>query len=409
MKKVIEQHFDDAGEDLSGLGEDIYYMMFTSDEDDDTSGGYDAIDLPILIMTTYVIRGTGATNGLGRPSLQAFIASDMTELGLLATADRQLERHDDIFEVCGGAERLTTVAIHRHVQSGPNRDRTSCCDFTTEKEQQARWSYVSDYKHETAILQPPCTPFGPLCHFDYTNNYDDWKTSYDQRAPVARLRGHIAFHQLSTGFDYPAEQHVPSQPFIEPPWPIVAAHPDNHIQIMHRCRTGQADKYGRLQAKGREDVHLVFPVTTGNGGNPGTGTGGWSATARPADPWHGQHPAFQAPQQVGPHTAWNSYQPAGQYAFPEIKDGEGTDTETSYDPGKEQIDMLDILALPHGGSSAASSSSGLAAADAAATVEPPESEWRARKGWLDQRMQWLTWCDTRNMAADCMTPKARHK
>ena len=98
MKKVIEQHFDDAGEDLSGLGEDIYYMMFTSDEDDDTSGGYDAIDLPILIMTTYVIRGTGATNGLGRPSLQAFIASDMTELRLLATADRQLERHDDIFE-----------------------------------------------------------------------------------------------------------------------------------------------------------------------------------------------------------------------------------------------------------------------------------------------------------------------
>jgi len=121
-KKVpVEEHYDDLGDDLSGLGADVemhaqtyhvdLYEPDTSSDEEFVSG-----------MTTWYF--------LGRPkktlSQHQHSVADMDQL--LVLLSRQGEGMD-VCELCGGEGRTTQVAVRRRLHAGRNFDLVTGVDL----------------------------------------------------------------------------------------------------------------------------------------------------------------------------------------------------------------------------------------------------------------------------------------
>ena len=171
---------------------------------------------------------------------------------------------DDVFELCGGEHRTSVIAIRRHMKVCPKQwDLSAGCDLNDPSEIAALWQYLQNHRPLVAVLQPPCTPFGPWANFNAVTNAEAYQRSYRICAPIARLAGDIALFQLSVGNHYWIEQPYPSGLFYEKPWPLIQTHPSNLTRVFDRCMTGQVTVYGDLVRKRTQvwvsDIELANP------------------------------------------------------------------------------------------------------------------------------------------------------
>ena len=159
---------------------------------------------------------------------------------------------------------MGNLAINRKMRAGPNYDLVTGTNLLDSNEVAALWLYIKKGKPKIAVPEPPCTPLGSFGSCNKWAHYDSWLASYKECAPVGRLCGQIAIHQLQQDLDYRAEQPDPSTLFHEPPWPTVAAHPRNIGQIMNQCKTGQCNAMGELLQKRTQfwasDFELSYPL-----------------------------------------------------------------------------------------------------------------------------------------------------
>ena len=250
-KFVIEQHHDDCGESLAGLGiDEAYFCESDSDNvlsDDEATSCITTPDVDFTYLSCWSLHGTEHNVFCHQPQ-HVFIMSSVEEICLLASRTGGTWR-DDIVEVCGGEHRITTVAVRKRMHTGSRWDLCTGTDLTDPREAMHLKRYLATHKPRIVILQPPCTPFGPWANFNKSQHYSSWKESYDACAPVARLCGECAELQLSNNCDWLVEQPMPSQLFQEHPWPRLAMHPKTRQQIMDRCMTNQKNANGNFVRK----------------------------------------------------------------------------------------------------------------------------------------------------------------
>ena len=134
----MEDHYDDLGDNLSGLGGDLEYHMadvaIAPHEEDDST---DRIDEECIQgMLTWWFRGEVS---LPQCPPDTMIAGNLEQLmTLLAEAGPGL----DMCELCGGEARATTVAVRRRLKTGKNFDLVTHVDLNDPTAQRQVQRYI---------------------------------------------------------------------------------------------------------------------------------------------------------------------------------------------------------------------------------------------------------------------------
>ena len=104
-----------------------------------------------------------------RPPPQVMQASSMEELVVILTT---LSPGIDVMEICGGAARVSQVAVRRRLTTGLNADLVTGTDLNEPREQVSTMKYVRVNKPLVVTMAPTCAPFGPWCHYNKMCHYE---------------------------------------------------------------------------------------------------------------------------------------------------------------------------------------------------------------------------------------------
>jgi len=240
--KVVQDHHDDCGEDLSSLGvsdQDPEYIDFVYDPDGDTLD--DDVGLPGLVdsLDSFMFFGPCPELHLYLDALNTVVVSDTSEfLAVLHVRSQNKGRYCDIAEICGGEGRTTQLASRRHFTTGPNFDLVTQCDLSNRKDAAEAFSYFENHTVLVVVMAPCCDCFGPLSHLNWDLNYDTMCEKYRNGGAVARFCGRVARLQLEKGYEFLCEQPHPSDLFLEGEWPHVFTYETVEQVRYDRCTCG---------------------------------------------------------------------------------------------------------------------------------------------------------------------------
>ena len=139
-KKVYDQHFDDCGNDWSGLGKDHLWIDGFADDDE-----YDDYDLVVYDydytdhFDTYWFGGLSGIRDSVPVAMRRygdvhlFASTTALEIFVSRTEDAEV----DVCEIAGGAARTSTILARCRVKIGKNYDLIAGSDMTNADEQKA--------------------------------------------------------------------------------------------------------------------------------------------------------------------------------------------------------------------------------------------------------------------------------
>ena len=246
----VEEHYDDCGTDLSGLGDHVALLAdddlgwSSSSEDEETRH----FNLPWNWLCGWVGSATRY------PTLnESFAALDQKPAGL------------DIVELCGGEARSSYIAIRRGFAAGDNFDIICNCDLNNPKNQELVMNYLVKHKPLVAIMAPTCTPYGPLSNLVRHVAPQAWQRGLNEARPHANFCGRVAQQMQLMKRYFLAEQPHPSRMWDEAEWRPAMQHPNTMKIVIHQCAAGQKTKHGHFAKKPTTFVsnsHLLLrPLT----------------------------------------------------------------------------------------------------------------------------------------------------
>jgi hypothetical protein len=205
-KKVVEQHQDDCGDDLSPLSlvsaettclMDHVCQLFYNPRIQ--CFGCDA-DEPQMFWTD---------SNSSLPSMcDVFHAR--------ATLD---EPGIDCMELFGGQGTTTYILSKFHgLRTGINFEMMCGVDLSKPADVQYLFAYIKRNKPKVVLLAPPCRGYSKWGHLNRKINYEAWVQGQKLSVPLARLSGDVAIEQFSNGRHFFVEQPHGSGLYQEPPW-----------------------------------------------------------------------------------------------------------------------------------------------------------------------------------------------
>ncbi len=237
QQKYVEEHYDDCGENLAGIGGLTSESHFA---DADSSGSdldfeeqlyFDndqlTEQLSLLFLSVPVVSPVDTVRAFRADGLDQFLAACNTK-----------QRCYDIAELCGGEGRTSVLAVRMKLQTGENFDMVTGTDLNSAIDQRNTRMYFEMYTVLVAVMAPMCTPFGPMGQFNEHKYPEGWTRSYNVAAPHGRFCGEIALLQMRKKLHWGREHPHPTTLDREPPWPEVIATPGVTKAIWDRCRTG---------------------------------------------------------------------------------------------------------------------------------------------------------------------------
>ena len=240
-KKVVEQHFDDCGEDLSSLR--LPAQSFLNEATSSSEGEEDEHfeSLVWQQMNAFVLWSMQGSETAGPPDLhpRSFLAVDWEEAEALLTSESHASYGVEIVEICGGAGVTSYMCMKRRLRAGHNWELVTGTDLTDPAVQRKVMDYLRLAKPLVIVMAPVCTPYGPLGNWNRTIHREAWESSYRRAAPLAAFCGRVAQHQLQHGLYYVAEQPYPSRLWQEQPWPQVRADDQSYRIVVHQCMLDQ--------------------------------------------------------------------------------------------------------------------------------------------------------------------------
>ena len=211
----VEDHHDDCGEDIRGLGD-------VPSDDDEVSGeitnaftyeGSDSEDETVR-RAFYLVQ-----DWHHRDADEGIRNEPTSNLSDLHQAFQTLYSHEagiDLVEVCGGEGRTGKIAIRRHFSTGENLDLRFGYDLNKPDQQEAVVEYIRRCKPLVLVMAPTCTPYGPWSNLNSIINPETYKASYRDASPHGRFCGRLAQIQIAEGRYYLVEQPHPSYLWEEP-------------------------------------------------------------------------------------------------------------------------------------------------------------------------------------------------
>ena len=210
-KKMIEDHYDDCGADISSL-----------------APGDDELGEASEVVSTAVMFTMNHKHAQEATSLaQAF-----------AFAQR---RHSqlDIVEICGGEARCSSIALRLNMFAGDNFDLKCHCDLNDPRNQKLVQAYIAANKPLVTLMSPVCTPYGPLSNLVRHVHPESWTQSLMQAQPHGRFCGKLALMLDQIGLYYLVEHPYPSRLWSEPEWKAVLKRQSTRQLVIHQCAAGQ--------------------------------------------------------------------------------------------------------------------------------------------------------------------------
>ena len=274
-KIPVEEHYDDCGQDLSGLGSEVTrdasdYLITTTPADyspfhtqlprphDESFCVYDLMNYydEASALAQYFFKGCEATDVDWLPRRANLRSSTCLQefIYFLRQADSSSFARDDLVELCRGAARVSVICARLKLKTGEDFDLITCYDLNSNQDQQGVWHYFHTRQPIVALMAPACEPFGPRSHYNKIIFPQTWEASYAQAAPHGRFCGEIGLFQCqrrrayNDGSCFGNEQPHPSDLYKEHPWPVVLQYPEVSLQPFDQCMTGQVGPSG-LPAK----------------------------------------------------------------------------------------------------------------------------------------------------------------
>jgi hypothetical protein len=231
--QVIEAGNDDCGDDISGLGADVFLLGFDYMEEDIDSSDDDEQ----LFITIYRDEGT-----VTQPIPHSINDHTTNVYSAVASLCYGTNGYVDLIELCGGPEgRISQVAFNRGLTSGGNLDIVTGCDLGDPNVQKALFHYLDKCYVLVTVLQPNCRSTGKLSNFNAIHYHDTWDAHHKEDLPHIKLCGAVAEKQMELNRYWLREQ--PTGTWIDEiePWSRVAKHKDV-IHVLHdQCMTGLVD------------------------------------------------------------------------------------------------------------------------------------------------------------------------
>mgnify|MGYP003340745794 CR=1 FL=1 len=244
-KQEVQDHHDDLGEDLSGLGGDLdlhasdYIIVPAVDDTSDTETEAEA-SMKGLMLWCFLGHSAIPSN----PQNIMIVSSTARLLDILMTIGPGV----DVCEFCGGEARTITVAVRRRLRDGRNFDLVTHVDLGDPREQELAIKYLDEHEVLVLVMSPSCRSLGPTSNLNYDINYHTWRKHYDEDMPHVRFCGKAALHQLKHNRHFFVEQPWPTWLVREEPWPQVLRQTNVCSVHIDQCRVGQKGPTG-LPAK----------------------------------------------------------------------------------------------------------------------------------------------------------------
>eukprot|EP00959_Pyramimonas_sp_CCMP1952_P018335 388135-Pyramimonas_sp.AAC.1 len=219
-RKQFEKHFDDCGQDWSGLGKDALMTTGFSSEGDD--GTEDSLEEEWSNHQDYEYFEPYWFAGMKevphcemRTTPFAHIFNTMEAMDIL-----QSSMHDVEFDVCdiaGGQARTSIIMV---------------------SEQKACLRYRAARGVRIVIMSPICGSFGSWSYMNRQLYPDTWQESLECALKLSTFCAAVALAQYGDGRDWLNEQPTSSDMYTYDPWPKVREHPRTVAGNFHMCQMG---------------------------------------------------------------------------------------------------------------------------------------------------------------------------
>ena len=235
-KKIVEQHFDDCGEDLSSLQlptKDFLVIHSSSDEDDASADEVVQAASPQLNAFALWALASSMSDGLPLLRKGTLLAVDVDEMIRILCEQSFHSNSVELLEICGGESQLVHLCVRRQLKSGKCFELTTGVDLTQPEAQQKVFGYLDVAKPLIVIMSPTQV------------SYVAWGASAPGPPPgrstsqdVVAFCGQVALIQCTKGNHFLYEQPFPSQLLEVQPWPKVTAREDCYQVVLHQCCLG---------------------------------------------------------------------------------------------------------------------------------------------------------------------------
>ena len=267
-----EDHWDDCGTDLAGLGKDeIFGGLFDASSEDDPLDEDEAFEEQWYVPSRWLFSSV-----LFPEAPERLIGSDV--------GFRDLDEHSRLFscmealyfyaskqqvsmtvcEIAGGEARCSRVCCRLRLRTGKNFDLVTGCDLQLASERNAFLRYRQYHKPLVVLMSPICGPHGGWAHINRQRNPQGHEASLQYALVLGCFCGEIALAQYSDDLDWLNEQSCTSTLYIHDPWPKVRAHPRTVVARFDQCQMGaqteQGEKYKRENRAWASDYDLVYYV-----------------------------------------------------------------------------------------------------------------------------------------------------
>ena len=163
--------------------------------------------------------------------------------------------HVDVFEMCGGTARVSTLLIRRrHVTVGLNFDAVVGIDLLDPRQIQAYWAYIHQSEPICCVLSPPCTGLKGWSSLNRVINPEAWHRSQANSVPLGQLAGQTALFMLQHGRHFVSENPQGSELYQLPAWDAVRRHPRTVWTYCDQCAAGLRDMQSGLLIRKRTEI-----------------------------------------------------------------------------------------------------------------------------------------------------------
>ena len=251
--KVVEDHYDDCGDDLSAItatDEQLFTCFLCSpDADCESDKSYDSEDEDVfqtMFDSTFMSWSLpGSEESAERDVLLTRpLSTKFSNCHDMLTYLNSSPGHHDICELFGGKGLTTQIAIRRKLKTGPNFDVSCDIDLLDPSQVTTLWKYIVEHKPKCVVAGPPCTSFSAWSRLNSKLSPENHARSLLIGTTLAKLVAEIAMYQLAHGRHFLIENPWGSALWLLPCFILLISQPNVSWAQCDQCMTGLCDPTG---------------------------------------------------------------------------------------------------------------------------------------------------------------------
>ena len=256
--KMIEEHYDDCGTDISSIATENYCVF-----DSDSECEFD--DYPSMFSPSFFMNGMRGSEyqedtEVLTYSSQHHVFNSMQSAWAFMTQNTMYSGQHDICEICGGKAGTTQILLRRGMTPGLNFDLSVNVNLCDPAEQAKLWSYLVKHQPRVILTGPPCTSFGAWAHYNKVHNHAAWKHSHVIGLTIARLVANICHWQSACKRHWIIENPASSAIWHLPEYLALLNIPGVCSTVLDQCMVGLVDPTGSPTRKSTLLLATAWPL-----------------------------------------------------------------------------------------------------------------------------------------------------